>query len=136
MLNQGSEHNYGGLFKEYIPGLLERAPIEDLFIEVQLEDDMLEPGQARDKLYRQGITEEDWFNLLEMSGDTDNTRAYILIALSSQKRSVNVLNANLITLDFLSSKVGTDLCVGPTLKQLEMQTPALTKKIGEIASAN
>jgi hypothetical protein len=137
MITRGDKSSYEGRFDNYIPGLLLRAPIEDIYASVpELEQEMVDPAQASARLEGHGISEDQWPALLELSGDVDDRRAYILIAMGSQKRSLHVLNANLITLDAMSGQIGTDMCVGPTIRQPDMQTPAIVQRIGEIASSN
>jgi hypothetical protein len=137
MIHRGDKLNYEGQFANYIPGLLQRAPIEDIYETVPaIEAEMIDPVRARERLERGGIPEEQWPSLLEQSGDRNDTRAYILVAMGDQKRVLHVLNANLITLDAMTSQNGTDIGVGPTLRQPGMQTPAISQRIGEIASAN
>jgi hypothetical protein len=137
MIFRGDKPDYEGRFGDYIPGLLQRAPIEDIYETVPtIEQEMVGPIRARERLERQGIAEEEWPTLLELSGDMDDTRAYILVAMGTQKRVLHVLNANLITLDAMTSQDGTDICVGPTLRQPDMQTPAIAQRLGEIASTN
>lgn len=137
MIHRGDKPNYEEQFGRYIPGLLQRAPIEDLYVSVpEIEREMVSPTQARAHLEGQGIPEDQWPTLLELSGDGDDTRVYILIAMSSQKRVLHVLNANLITLDAMSSQVGTSIGVGPTLRHPDMQTPAIAQRMGEVASSN
>lgn len=137
MIRRGDKSNYEGRFGNYIPGLLERAPIEDMCASVpELEEEMVDPAQASARLEGHGISQDQWPALLELSGDVDDRRACILTAMGSQKRSLHVLSANLITLDAMSGQVGTDIGVGPTLRQPDMQTPAIAQRIGEIASSN
>lgn len=137
MIHRGDRPSYDGQFGSYIPGLLQRAPIEELYASVpEIEREMVDPVQASAHLEGRGITEDQWPALLELSGDVDDTRAHILIAMGSQKRSLHVVNANLIALDAMSSQEGTDIGVGPTLRQSDMQTPAIAQRIGEIASSN
>jgi hypothetical protein len=136
-ITRGDETTYKGQFANYIPGLMQRASIEDLYETVpSLEEEMIGPDQARASLERLGLPEDLWPARLEISDDRDDTRAWIIIAMGFQKRLVHVLNANLIALDALSGQLGTDVGVGPLLRQEDMQTPAIAQRIGEIAASN
>jgi hypothetical protein len=137
MFRRGDESDYGGTFATYVPDLLERAPIEEMYATIpDIEREMVSPDEAAEELEYRGVSEGQWDALLELSGDEDDTRAYILIAKGVKKRSVHVLNANLITLDAMTSQDGIDMCIGPVLRQPEMQTPVIAKRIAEIVSSN